>query len=420
MRNRSLHGALLAFGRDAALHLAADTAAGAEVPFEVVEEAGGGRRTPLYCYRPLTAQFIRARIGRLGALETYAPAVRGLEGLDGLERYLEARGESVRRTASRRERADAALSALLGDAFGESTEFELISARFDRAYADLEAVLYADRISTTVIAPLFGLRPDSAEVALGDGLSLVQGETLSDAPLGAVWGLASERVVPATLVLLERAGRAGASPPLAAARTQLRRLLTALRLFEPDGVALGAVAWTRTDGGPWGLATLGSGAGGARHEDARLTAAQEDELRAFVNLITRHPPPTPELAWALRRFELAGERAEPLEALSDHLLALRALLEPEGPSSGRLAERVAVLCGQPAERAALSGRVAHAAALERAYIAGRSPAEPEAEALVTEVADHARALLSDVLCGHLDADLCAIADEELAAPAPAG
>ena len=48
MRNRSLHEALRAFTEQAALTLDADTHAGAEIPFEVVEP----RRAPA---RPCTA-----------------------------------------------------------------------------------------------------------------------------------------------------------------------------------------------------------------------------------------------------------------------------------------------------------------------------------------------------------------------------
>ena len=65
-----------------------------------------------------------------------------------------------------------------------------------------------------------------------------------------------------------------------------------------------------------------------------VTADQEDELRAFCNLVSRRAPDGNELAWALRRFELGCERGDPIEALSDNLLALRAMLEPEGPASG--------------------------------------------------------------------------------------
>ena len=68
------------------------------------------------------------------------------------------------------------------------------------------------------------------------------------------------------------------------------------------------------------------------------------------------------------------ERLAPFEALTDYLLALRALLEPEGPSSGRLAQRLAVICATEAERATLAERTAHAISLERAVIAGLAPA----------------------------------------------
>ena len=47
-------------------------------------------------------------------------------------------------------------------------------------------------------------------------------------------------------------------------------------------------------------------------------------------------------------------------------------------------------------------------------IAGLAPAEPGVDALVDELAEHLRALLRDVLCGHLDADLRSVADELLA------
>ena len=61
------------------------------------------------------------------------------------------------------------------------------------------------------------------------------------------------------------------------------------------------------------------------------------------------------------------------EALTDVLLALRALLEPEGPQSGQLATRLAALCATRTERAALAARTAHAVSLERAVVAGTAP-----------------------------------------------
>jgi len=108
------------------------------------------------------------------------------------------------------------------------------------------------------------------------------------------------------------------------------------------------------------------------------------------------------------------ERLAPFEALSDYLLALRALLEPEGPSSGRLTQRLAALCAKPEERAALAERTARAISLERAVIVGVAPGRAGADALVDELAEHLRAILRDAVCGHLDADLCSVADGLLA------
>ena len=58
------------------------------------------------------------------------------------------------------------------------------------AYDELERALYEGRCVATVIAPLLGLALESSteELALGDGLSLVRGEALPDAPAEAVWG----------------------------------------------------------------------------------------------------------------------------------------------------------------------------------------------------------------------------------------
>ena len=52
-------------------------------------------------------------------------------------------------------------------------------------------------------------------------------------------------------------------------------------------------------------------------------------------------------------------------------------------------------------------------------IAGLAPAEPGVNTLVDELSEHLRALLRDVVCGHLDADLRLVADELLAEAATA-
>jgi hypothetical protein len=413
VRNRTLHDLLEAFTVDAAGRLTAETAGGAEVPFEVTEEPG--TRTPLYCYRPLTGAFIRERLGLLSVLPTYAPAARMLASLEGVAGYLRERGEP-RIPGEPRQRADAALRLLLGTVFAERSEFAFEPPRFEAAYAELECAVYEGRCVSTVIAPLLGvsLDPKTDELPVGDGLSLVRGESLDDAPADAVWGETDEPNVLAVLsVTQDRATR----PPVSMARSRFRRALTALRLFERGGYALGPMAWTRTDDGPWRPIPLG-GSGRPRFVTL-IPAAQEDELRGFCNLVARRMPTGGELAWALCRFEMGCERLAPFEALTDYLLALRALLEPEGPASGRLAQRLAVICAKPDDRGALAERIAHTISLERAVIAGLAPAEPGVDALVDELSEHLRAVLRDALCGHLSPDVRAVADELLAQAADA-
>jgi hypothetical protein len=411
VRNRTLHQLLEAFTTQAADHLEAETADGAEVPFELVEEPGGS--APLYCYRPLTGEFIRERLGHLKALPTYAPAARMLAAADGLDAYVRGRpGPPV--PPEPRERADMALRAFLARVFADRNAFAFDPARFESAYAELELALYEGSCTTTVIAPLLGivLSPETAEVALGGGLSLQSGDSLTDAPSDAVWGESDEpNVLIVLTIVTDRSGEGGRSP-ISTARVRFRRVLTALRLFEHGGYALGPLGWSRSDAGTWRPFVLGSS--GRPRGITLIPAEEEDELRAFCNLISRRTPTGGELPWALARFEMGRERLAPFEALTDYLLALRALLEPEGPGSGRMAQRLAVLCGRPEERAALAERTAHAISLEHAVITGLAPAETGSAALVQELSEHLRALLRDVLCGHLDVDLREVADYLLA------
>lgn len=407
MRNATLHADLAAFTADAANALRAE-AQHSEVPFELVAEPGAG--APLYCYRPLTDRFIAERRELLSALPTHAAAVRALADFNALDDYLYQRGVD-RVPADPHESAQAALLAFLGHLFAQRSGFALETERFEAAYAELELVLYSGQRTTTVIAPIHGLAVDPAtrELALGGGLALVRGSAVPDAPHDAVNGEGGRPNVLITLTLTEAIPNAS----LGRARASFQRILSALRLYERGDYALGPLGWARADGGTW--RALAVGTGGRPRSLTPIRAQQEDELRAFCNLVSRRWPATGELAWALARFEMGCERSAPPEALTDHLLALRALLEPEGPLSGRLPGRVAALCGRPDDRMALSDRVREAILVERAVIAGA--AAPEVETLAGEVADHLRAILRDALLRRLGPDLRAVADEQLVAAA---
>jgi hypothetical protein len=408
MRNRTLHAALVAFAEEAAALLSADTAGGAEVPFEVVEVGGGRREAPLYCYRPLTADFIDGRLSLLGRLPSFLPALHALTACGGLDAYLVTSGES-RIPGPQRERAEGALRHFLTRVFVESTDFALSPDRLRRAYEELESAVMDGRALAEVIVPVLGLALDSPEVVLGDGLSLLRADGLDDAPLDAIVRDDGHAVV---LARLTWEAAPGDEAPLRHAQIRLRRLLTGLRLYDAAGIVMARTAWTRTGGGAWQAFAMG---GGARPRGVCVVpVAQEDELRAFLSLVGRRTPRGGELAWALRRFELACDRPRPSEAVTDVLLALRAMLEPEGPQTGRLAGRIAALCAIPEQRAEVTEHIAHVVALERSVVAGVAPEDTTLEPLVDELTGWLRALLRDVLCGHLDSDLRSLADAMLA------
>jgi hypothetical protein len=413
MRNGTLHSALEVFTLDVSHVLKAERAQGAEVPFEVVEEAGGP--TPLYCYRARTGEFISERLGLLTALPSYAAAVRALEGIETTGVYLRQRG--VRRApAAARERAQDALELFLGAVFADRSQFEFDRARFATAFVELERALYHGRCVTTAIAPLLGVALDGTtrKVELGDELALVRGETFEEAPYDAVWGEGEASVLAVYTVVQDRRAPA----PSALARSQMRRIVTALRLFEPGNYALGATAWMKVDMGSWRPFALPFCGNPGRK--TVIAAQHEDELRGFFNLIARRAAANGQLAWALARFEMGAERETPFEAVTDYLLAARSLLEPEGPGAGRLAERLAAICARPAHRARVTARIARTQALERVVTSGAAPLDRESEALVAELCENLRALLRDMLCGHLEGDIRALADRLLGEAGAAG
>ncbi|HEY8584085.1 MAG TPA: hypothetical protein VIL49_14115 [Capillimicrobium sp.] len=401
MRSHTLHAALRQYVEEVSFSLGAELADGAEVPFELVEERGA-RRTALYCYRPLVDEFLRERLGALGRLDGHGAALRALAGHDGVARYLKAANERVPGDPSGR--AQAALGVFLARVFAEQTDFAFDADRFDRAYRQLEDALFAGRTHAAAIVPVLGLDIGSEEIVLAEGLTLARVEALPDAP--------SEATVESDVVAMYRAEVEDGGPdPFVQAGRAFRRLLVALRLYDQGGIALGPVAWARVDEGAWRAATLG--AGGVAQGLTLVEAEEEDELRAFCSLVARRTPRSGELAWALGRYGMACERPTPADALSDVLLALLALLEPEGAASGRLPGRLAALCAPPEARAELAERAAEAVRLERAVIAGTAPHAPAVDELIVEMTGHLRALLRDVLCGHLDADVRGLADRLL-------
>jgi hypothetical protein len=418
MRSLELQAALTEFVEEAAGRLATALAAGAEVPLALephgvhARSSVQGGSSVLYAYRALTGEFIVARQGELERLPSHSRAARLLTSFPGLDRYLARVGTAPARGEGRM-RVDAALLELLREVFDEQTDFVLRPERLRAALERLESAALAPAGETMLVATLHGLTIGSPELALTAGLTIAQPHALEGLPEGALF--AEGHPGYEHLIVALAAGEEEPPEAIVRGRAVLKDLLRALRLFGDGRVTLGPLAWARVAGGTWVPFALGEG--GRPHGMLVVSVEQEDELRAFCNLVSRRAPDGNELAWALRRFELGCGRESSFEALTDHLLALRALLEPEGPASGLLPGRLAALCATPERRSQLTERTVAALTLEREVVAGTATTHAGLEELAWEMADHLRALLRDVICGHLDTNLAGLADELLLAAA---
>jgi hypothetical protein len=441
----SLHGLLAQYVQAAGALLRAEIAAGAEVELELdARGSRAGARTPFYSCRPLTGAFIRDREPLLAALPEHEPTLAALAAFDGLDRYLASatgEGQAELEPARRgqglaeldpsiaaparghphaRTRARAALRGLLEEVFAAQTDFEVHAERLSGALQRLERAEPVECGEATVLlATLRGMTIASSEIKLTKGLSILIPAAVEGAPEAALAGedgASEDDEREHLLVSLAVELSDPDEDPIERGRAVLLDLLRALRLYGDGRVTLGPLAWTR-GGGERRWRTVLLGAGGRPHGMLVVSPEQEDELRAFCSLVSRRAPHSNELAWALRRFELGCERPSAHEGLSDHLLALRALLEPEGSASALLAGRVAALCATAKDRVRLTERMVKAQKLEREIVAGTVAERASTRALAGDVADHLRALLRDVICGHLAPDLARVADELLSAAA---
>ncbi len=406
MRDRLLDDSLTRLASEAAIELSSLVAGGDQIPFDV--DAESGEDALFYSYRPLTGRYVRERESALRSLPAFGPARDAVAAAGVAPAYLEARGEPV--PGDPGERAAQMLVVFLASLWEESTEMALDHARLRHALAVLEAETRGAEEAEVLLAPLVGLRMPLPRLQLPHGVQIVRADAI-EAPLEAMRseGMGRAAWEPQFLAVAEQ--EEGAESAEAAMR-QLHALISVMHLFKPGSVGLGPYAFAPTGEGRW--ARLATGAPAARAGGYELDQAEAVALAELAEALEARPEPDGSLAWAVGRFELGCGRGSALEGLSDHLLALRAVLDGQGPVGASLPMRAAALiAGEDVDRIEARERIESALELERGLMNGSQQLPGLATAAWIE--EGVRRILRDAALGELAADLNTAADETLIA-----
>lgn len=405
MRDFLLNEALKRLATEAATRFSTLVASGDQIPFDVAAESGDD--SAFYSYVPLTSRFVEERAGELRSLPSFGPAREAAVEAGAAAPFLEARGESV--PADPGERAERMLTAFISSLWEGSTEFSLDRERLDSALSMLDAEARDADDADVVIVPVVGLRMSTPSLQLPHGVRIVRADAI-EAPIEAMRseGMARASWEPQYLAVAEQHGDGGAEGALG----QLRELISVMRLFKGGGIGLGPYAFAPTGEGCW--RRVATGAPATRPGGYRLGDEEARELAGLASTLEARPDPDSALNWAVGRFEMGCERESALDGLSDHLLALRAVLEGHGPVGASLPMRAAALISDDSlDRVEARRKVEETLELERALMNGG--ALGNGAQLAGWVEEGVRRLLLQAALGELGSDLSAIADETLIA-----
>ncbi|HWM55835.1 MAG TPA: hypothetical protein VNO20_10655 [Solirubrobacterales bacterium] len=406
MRDRLLNDSLTRLASEAAVRLSALVAAGDQIPFDV--DAADGGDSLFYSYRPRTELYVREREQELRALPAFGPAREAVEANGIAAAYLEVRGEQV--PIEPDERAARMLTVFLASLWDGRTDLALDGQRLETALAALEAETRDAEDADVLLAPLAGLRMPLPRLTLPHGVQIIRADAI-EAPAEAMRSEGMERASwqPQFFAIAEQGE---GSDSAAAALRQLRELISVMRLFKQGGIGLGPHAFAPTGEDRWRRVVTGAPA--TRPGGYELSEIEAEELVELATALEARPDPDGALSWAVGRFELGCGRESAMEGISDHLLALRAVLEGKGPVGASLPMRAAALIdGGVDDRLVVRERVEAALELERSLMRG-GPLAGTAE-LATWVEQSVRGMLRDAALGELGADLGTAADETLIA-----
>jgi hypothetical protein len=403
VRDFLLNESVKRLATEAASRFSSLVAMGEEIPFDVA--ADSGEESAFYSYVPMTGRYVLEHGNELRALPSF-PAAREAAVEAGVAApYLEERGEAV--AADPGERAERMLTVFFASLWEGSTGFALDRERLEAALATLDAESRDADEAEVLIAPVVGLRMSIPRLQLPHSVRIVRADSI-EAPVEAMRseGMGRAAWEPQYLAVADQDADGGAE----AALQQLRELISVMRMFRGGGIGLGPYAFAPTGEGCW--RRIATGAPATRPGGYRLGEAEAEELISFAAALEARPDPDSALTWAVGRFEMGCERASALEGLSDHLLAMRAVLEGHGPVGASLPLRAAALIeDESMDRLQARERIEDVLELERAMMNGL-PTERAVE-LATWMEEGTRKLLRQAALGELGNDLSTTADESL-------
>lgn len=413
MRDLHLRHALKCLARDASEVFADLVESGQEIPYEVGEPGEGFA----FCqYQPLTARFVRNNATELRELPSFREAIEATRASEIAGVYLEEAG--IAPPADAVERSHLAATYFLARLWDGCSDFDIDEDRFSAAIDEIEQCAEPEEGEVEAIVPLVGLQMPSTRVEL-HGAAIVRADAVDvpaeaargERPSGAAWE--PTFLISARVALDPDGGLGGAGERVA---QTFERVITTLQLFKPGGVSLGPHGWVRVAGDRW--RRIATGSGRPRPGGYRLTEQDLGGLSDLARTVAVHPRRVARLKRALLRFEAGLARRGAIDALNDHLLAMRFLLEGEGPAGVGLPMRVAALADDGGERTGAKQVVEHAIALERELWSGEPAREMDGRG-PSEIAAEIEGLLRTILCrglaGELGSDLRTAADETLLA-----
>lgn len=403
MRDFLLNESIKRLATEAATRFSSLVAMGEEIPFDVA--ADGGEESAFYSYVPMTGRYVTEHADELRSLPGFAAAREAAVEAGIAAAYLEARGETV--PADPGARAELMLIDFFAELWEGSAGFALDREGLEAALTTLDAESREPDEADVLIVPLVGLRMSMPRLQLPHGVRIVRADSI-EAPIDAMRseGMGRAAWEPQYLAVAEQHPGEGAE----AALQQLRELVSVMRLFKGGGIGLGPYAFAPTGEGCW--RRLATGAPATRPGGYRLSEEEAEQLVEFGTALEARPDPDSALTWAVGRFEMGCERATALEGLSDHLLALRAVLEGHGPVGASLPLRAAALIEDDAmDRIQARERIEDLLELERAMMNGR-PVVGAVE-LAGWAEEGVRRLLQRAALGELGNDLSTTADETL-------